>query len=113
MKRSWRGRDEGYNSRYSQRHPNVRPLLGGCDNRFCILMDSSLKNHVPPEAHATKRFSWARTKRKKTYAHNDSRAKYWRERCRILFGPNALRSVRTFEGDITTVELNTKFIEGL
>jgi len=70
------------------------------------------RNHVPLEARK-KRFSWARAARKKTYAHNDSRAKYLRERCRILFGPNALRSVRKYEDGITTVELNTEFIEGL
>ena len=82
-------------------------------------MDNSqaTKNNVPPEAHGNKRFSWAGITRKKTYSYNDSRVKYLREQCRIIFGPDALKSARKYtdqDGNkITTVELNIKFIEGL
>jgi len=76
-------------------------------------MTLTQNDNVPPEAHAQSRFSWAKTNRKKTYAHNESRVKYLREKCKILFGPDALRAVRKYKGKITTVELNIEFIEGL
>lgn len=80
-------------------------------------MEEIQNSNVPPEALTQRRFSWARTTRKKTYAYNDSRAKYLRERCRIIFGRDALKSVRKYTDQdgkqITTVEVNIEFIEGL
>ena len=74
-------------------------------------------SNVPPEAHTLERFSWARITRGKTYAHNSSRVKYIREQCRIVFGENALKAVRTFKdpdgNKITTLELNAADIDGI
>ena len=54
---------------------------------------------------------------KQFFNKNDSRAKYIRERCKIYFGPGALKSVRKYKGDdgeqITTVEVDIKYIDGL